>query len=272
MKKDNSQIKKKTNCGFPTELLSAYLDNELNESEKNKVEEHLNHCFECKRIIEEFRTIDSNLQELAIAEPSREFVFNLSTNVIDKIKKKSGFRLWQYFPVLIPAAVAVLLVIIVTNKSSLEHPVGMKNRIQMVLTHDETPATTEKIDVVMPKPGLVTKPRTTAPAPTRVAEKKAVEDKELVASREAQESPPMPAAVSGALAQEKREQVVVRAVIDSTGRVLNVATGNTIVPEEDTAISRLLKSQQFAAPTIRGKPTQMVIEFVTDAKDTTDNE
>ncbi len=269
MKKGNSQVSENANCGFSIELLSAYLDNELNESEKNRVEEHLNQCLDCKRIIEEFRTIDSKLQELAIDEPSREFIFNLNKNVMDKIRKPSRFRLWQYFPVLIPAAVAVLLVIVVTSKSSLEHPVGMKNRIQMVLTHDETPATTEKIDVVIPKPGIIAKPRTTAPAPSRFAEKKAVADKELAASREEAQ---VPATVSGVLAQEKREQVVVRAVIDSTGRVLNVATGNTIMPEEDTAIYRLLKSQQFAAPKIRGKPTQMVIEFVADATDTTDNE
>jgi len=265
MKPDRLNRPEQPECEFSVELLSAYIDNELNENERHVVEEHLRHCSSCQKIVEQFKTLDTSLREVEFEEPSREFVFNLKKNVMEKIKKRHGPVIWKFLPVLLPVAAAAVLVLIITGRESLENPVGMKNRIGILLASDETPAQTEKIDVVIPKPGIVAKTRSLPPAPSRAAaEKKAVADKEAEVTYESAE---IPAAVSGTIAQEKRAPVVVRAMVDSTGRILNVATGNTITPQEDTTISRLLKGQQLAPPTVRGKPTQMVVEFVADEKD-----
>ncbi len=268
MKPDNLNKQNFSECGLPVELLSAYIDNELNEIERQRVEEHLKHCSHCLKIIEEFKTIDMGLKEIEIEEPSREFVFNLKKNVMEKIRKKRSPLFWKVVPVLVPVAAAVVLVFIITGHENLASPVSMKNRIDIAYVPSEKPVQTDKIEVVIPKPGIVAKRQAPAPAATGIsAERKFAEAKDVDLAYKKTESPTVTELEE--VAQEKVAPVVVRAVIDSTGRVLNVATGNTITPQEDTTLSRILKGQQIAPPTVRGKPTQMVVEFVTEEKDTT---
>ncbi|HEX7319217.1 MAG TPA: hypothetical protein VF399_02530, partial [bacterium] len=61
---------------------------------------------------------------------------------------------------------------------------------------------------------------------------------------------------------------VVRAIVDSTGKIIKVVTGNTIVPEEDTILEKQLEGQQMAPPTVRGRRTQMYVDLSEPKTDT----
>ncbi|MEO0184363.1 MAG: anti-sigma factor [candidate division WOR-3 bacterium] len=264
MKIDKPKKFEKPECDFSIELLSAYIDNELTESERQIVESHIKTCAICQQIVEQFKAIDASIRELEFEEPSREFVFNLKKNVMERLRKKKSPVIWKFLPIFMPVAAATILVILITGHEELERPVGMKNKVEFSLALSEPPVQTDKIDVVVPKPGIVAKTSTVLPSTPRATEKKVSADRQMEAEC-AKEEVVAPSAAGVVL--ERADQGVVRAIIDSTGRVLNVATGNTITPEEDTTISRLLKGQQLAPPTIRGKPKQMFVEFVPEQKD-----
>jgi hypothetical protein len=57
------------------------------------------------------------------------------------------------------------------------------------------------------------------------------------------------------------EDKIVRAIVDSTGKVVKVATGNTIVPERDTVLESQLQGQQLTAPTVAGRRTRLYVDF-----------
>jgi hypothetical protein len=61
---------------------------------------------------------------------------------------------------------------------------------------------------------------------------------------------------------------VVRAIIDSTGMVIKVATGNTRTPEKDTMLENRLSGQQLAPPLIAGRKKRVYVDFTaTEGKD-----
>ncbi len=51
------------NCSKCIDMLSEYLDNELNEPERQEVEAHLMLCPECKTLLEEIQAVHANLQD-----------------------------------------------------------------------------------------------------------------------------------------------------------------------------------------------------------------
>mgnify|MGYP005835340911 CR=1 FL=1 len=266
MKLDDLNKKIFSECDFPVELLSAYIDNELNENERQRVEEHLKFCSNCLKVVEEFKTIDMSLREIEIEEPSRDFIFNLNKKVMEKIRKKRSSVFWKFVPVLVPVAVVTILVIIIGGYENIASPVGMKNRMDIVSALPEKLKQTDKIDVVIPAPSITSMAQKQLPATSRMAaERSPAAGKDIDLAYKKTEAP---ASAIEEISGEKVAPVVIRAVVDSTGKILNVATGNTITPQEDTTISQILKGQRIAPPTIRGKPTQMVVEFVTEEKNT----
>lgn len=76
-------------------LLSAYLDQELNESERHQVERHLNGCLECRRELEAFEMLQT---QIAFAYESIEvpsgFEENLAENIEKQQRKQSGIQKW----------------------------------------------------------------------------------------------------------------------------------------------------------------------------------
>jgi hypothetical protein len=60
---------------------------------------------------------------------------------------------------------------------------------------------------------------------------------------------------------------VVRAIVDSTGRVVRVVTGNTIVPEEDEKLEAQLEGQQLA-PRAAGQEQNLLYMDLTRQADT----
>lgn len=57
------------NCNEVRDLLSLYIDDELDENEKLLVEEHLQMCEECQKELEEYKKIIQALQEIPDEEP-----------------------------------------------------------------------------------------------------------------------------------------------------------------------------------------------------------
>jgi len=48
-------------CELPEELLTGYLDNELNEEERIKVEKHLSRCRKCRYELETLSSLLTNI-------------------------------------------------------------------------------------------------------------------------------------------------------------------------------------------------------------------
>jgi len=206
----------KSSCGIPVELLSAYIDNELDEQEYTRIKEHLKSCVHCQEIVEQFREMDARIREMELEEPSREFIFNLKRNVMERVGKKKKNAFWRFFPILVPAAVAVLILVIIRNEGT---PVGMNNRVAYVYSEEEKGIKEEKVDISLP----VTK----AVSRTNIG---------IESRKDKMESPPMPTTIA-----KKEEEIetqpyaersalsdvgesdVIRAIVDSTGKIVNVA-------------------------------------------------
>jgi hypothetical protein len=284
-------------CDFPHELLSGYLDGELDGKNKALVEDHLRSCPSCQQVLEALKKQDSLVRSREIEEPSREFVFSLNRRVMDQVIKKSRFSIWRYMPVLVPAAVAALVLIVVFNSRPETRYVttddlillpvvstlgyhdesGLKTGSDRSVVADKKPAAAKKEKAAELK-GVVTMSPPPAPSQGSGEVAKEIEDVELgplVASEsrkdvdagKVDEVETMTAGAGGqgapaAVAQlEVPKNQVVRAIVDSTGKIIKVATGNTIVPEEDTMLEKQLEGQQMAPPTVRGRRTQMYVDL-----------
>lgn len=254
-------------CDLPTELLSGYLDEELNEEQLARVKKHLAECEVCRKEFEELEKLDEHMRSAVTEEPSREFVFNLNRQVMDKIRKKSRSSIFKFSPIFVPVAVAVLVLIVLVNIPGAGKPAGLDHRI----LYSETELR-EEVDVQLPEvstgrkmpatKGIVMKDKSAPPAPVSESSKsyRAAEEKVVGGSGERFD-------VDGFMKTVSLEQIeipddrVVRAIIDTEGVVVRVATGNTIVPERDTMLENRLQGQQLMPATVSGKKAQIYIDF-----------
>jgi hypothetical protein len=94
----------------------------------------------------------------------------------------------------------------------------------------------------------------------RVSEEKAAAAP-LAQTRDAEADQPHDLAEAEAIAIPT--EGVVRAIIDSTGTVIKVATGHTRIPEKDTMLENTLSGQQLAPPLIAGRKKQVYVDFIT---------
>lgn len=249
-------------CDMPHELLSGYLDGELSDVQKKQVEEHLKKCTRCQKELEELRQLDEYVRTIEVEEPSRAFVFGLNRRVMKAVAKRRISVLLRLSPVFAPVAVAVLVLIILANIDRQAGVVHLGHRVlyaerwgreEVTLSIPsiagaqygmEKGAVSQKEDVVV-TPGLA--PAAEAPEVAKKMAKREVRDE--VSSRRAEEFVELP--------QDK----IVRAIVDSNGTVVKVATGNTIVPERDTVLENQLQGRQLTAPTVAGRRTQLYVDF-----------
>jgi hypothetical protein len=248
-------------CDVSIELLSGYLDGELDDEQRMFVEKHLKQCQRCKNVLNEFTLMDKQIRTQKFEEPSREFIFGVNRRIMDRIKKKKPFFIFRYTPVFAPAAVAILLFIVLINISQHERMIGIDDRI---LYAEITPR--QELELQVPE--------------SKIADVKEIEEKIIaktdrrsgtseIAPTAAEEVPKTitydKAGELYTLDDEGELQVpkdrITRAIIDSTGRILKVATGNSIIPERDTVMENRLQGQQLTAPTIAGKKTQMYVDL-----------
>jgi len=227
---------------IPIELLSGYLDDELDAEQKKEIAGHLKECKFCRDELQELKTLNSHIRDAEIEEPSREFFFNLNHRVMEKIKKKPGIQLWRFMPIMAPVAIGLLIFIFVNvhpqrklveidDKISyrevrpakeLELPLAPKSAIQKKVIKMKTVSKKEELGVAA-KPGAEI-----AKSPILIDEK----TDELTSLNELK----IP------------EGTIVRAIIDSAGKVMKIATGKTIVPQKDTILQNRFAGRQLAAP------------------------
>jgi len=272
-------------CDFPAELLSGYIDNELNEKNRVLVEDHIKSCQCCQQEIDELKRQDAWVRSLEVEEPSREFMFSLKRRVMENVKNRPKFSVWKFMPVLVPVAAAALVLVVVINSKEQIKYVGIDNRISVTESEFKTPDETatgkkeaDKTTVTYAAKEKYAEPVAAKPsgAVSAGAGARIAEDAELATMPPLASESRKDDDIAAGLATEQaitaeleipRDRVI-RAIVDSTGKVLKVATGNTIVPEEDTLLENRLEGQQLAPPTIRGKRTQMYVDLSdTEQKD-----
>jgi hypothetical protein len=271
-------------CDISIEMLSAYLDNELDEQQHSELKAHIAACKHCQQELLSLQAVDAHVRESEIQGPSREFMFRLNRNVMERVQKKPRVSIFKLAPVFVPVAVAALILLVVVHAPQPERLISLDD--QVVYTEKEYRRTTETKDLDLQLPEL--SPRSEegvcrdAPSGGYYAKKAAPE-----------EMPPAPVvSKSGERlttieqeldADDKRELTageilfdeltipknqIVRAIVDTSGNIVKVATGNTLIPETDTVLENCLKGRQVQAPMVGGRRTQLYIDFTQDAEDT----
>lgn len=268
-------------CDLPIELLSGYLDGELDPQQARMVEEHLKACRVCRMQIEELRQLDGLVRTAEVEEPTREFIFNMNRRVIDRLKKRRRFSFFRFAPVLVPVAVAALVLIVLVRSPErttlvdtddlvrfadsesrgkevvAETPPEEKDRTYMKTMTDREPVAVMKEE---PAAEFTAEGVPTARPPEPVMKKAAAPRSEREA--EISEDAAMPD-IEGLFYQyDLPEGQVVRAIVDTTGRVVRVATGNTIVPQRDSVLENRLQGQQLAPDRFKGTRARVYLDFI----------
>jgi hypothetical protein len=276
-------------CDLPRELLSGYLDGELDQEQTRMVEEHLKVCKVCRNELEELKQLDGYVRTVEVEEPSREFLFTVNRRIVDRIKKRRRVSFFRFAPVLVPVAVAALVLIVLvrtperTQYVDIDHLVRFteiepRHEDAAVLSASdersipmETTAETDRAPKAMKSKGEAIEEITVGGAPAASAPepvmKKAAEASYRGREAEAYEiSEDVDMQdIEGLFYQyELPKDQVVRAIVDTTGRVVKVATGNTIIPERDTVLENRLQGQQLAPDRFKGKRAQLYIDFINE--------
>jgi anti-sigma factor RsiW len=244
-------------CDLPIELLNGYLDNELDDEQRARVETHLKACSACREELDVLQRIDRAVRDEVYEEPSSKFVFSLNRRVMEKVSIPRRRNLFRFAPVFVPVAAAFLILIVLINISPSRRLVHVNYR----MFYKEL-AARQEVQVSIPEPKIAQAPI----SKKRVAQTDVDSEKAAPARLEetriavTAEKPDMPEAGIMAPAGEQ----VIRAIIDSTGIVIKVATGNTLVPEKDTMLENELSGQQLSPPTIAGRKKQIYVDFSTE--------
>lgn len=238
-------------CDLPVELLSGYLDGELDEQQRAQVEEHLKTCPACQEELAALRRMDEYVRDNVYEEPSREFTFTLNRRVMDRVRVAPRARFFKLTPIFAPAAAALLILIILINISPSKRIIGMTDQVvyQEIETHP-APA------VSIPEPTIAKMPASTKRTARPDAEDAAAMRSEQIRGKKTEE-----VVVHERVRGGRRREHVVRAIIDTSGTIIKVATGNTLVPETDSALENELSGQQVAPAVIGGKKQQIYVDF-----------
>jgi predicted anti-sigma-YlaC factor YlaD len=77
------------------ELISLYLEGELDKIEKKLVEEHLKECEECKKEFEEMNKLEEVLKKMEFKKPSKEIWQIYWSSLYNKLERKIGWILFS---------------------------------------------------------------------------------------------------------------------------------------------------------------------------------
>jgi hypothetical protein len=263
-------------CDLVKELLSGYLDNELSPEDRSRVEKHLADCAACREELAAIKKIDEYVRSADIEEPSRGFTFNLNRQVMDKIRKRSKFSLFKLSPILVPVAVAALVVIILVNIPASGRMIELDDQVmyKKIVTKREVDLKMpgEPVSSTVAKKGAAIKDKAVEEAPAPVAAERAVYAKTAESFDHAAKGGVDVDEVLRTTSLEELEipdDRVVRAIIDTSGVVVKVATGNTMMPERDTVLENKLKGQQLKPATVEGRKQQIFIDL-TRTEETTE--
>lgn len=280
-------------CDKSVEILSGYLDGELDPEHAREIAAHIKHCASCQRELAALRSVDELVKKVEVAGPSREFFFGINRKVMDRVRKQRRFSLFRFAPVLVPVAITILVAVIIVNAPHPARLVSINDRV----TYTEMDKK-EDIEVTIPElsrggDAVVDKPKSgrerivpkkesppSEPAPCAAAPASKDYDDGMLRDVKTMEKAAdvRMGAVDEMVSGEMREALsipqdrIVRAIVDSNGQILKVATGNTIIPEEDTMLENRLKGQQVMPPMVAGKRKQLYVDFTQEAETTQGNE
>ncbi len=274
-------------CDLSIELLNAYLDNELSQTERSRVEEHLKVCAQCRAELEELKFGDEMVRQRPVAEPSNKFLLGFENRIVAQLRPRPRWSwIWRIVPIVTPVTVAAITVLVVLVNTEKTAPmVGLPEIVPLAVS--EADKREDKDDGA--SAGLMKKAETPAPALARKPETKA--GGEIRAAEPAREvveqTATIPSAPAATVAADVRDEEmykeeetriqaslselnipknkVVRAIVDSTGRVVRVATGNTLQPEEDTMLEVQLEGQQIAPRSFARKQNLMYLDLTQQA-------
>ncbi|MEL7647442.1 MAG: DUF4349 domain-containing protein [Sedimentibacter sp.] len=145
------------NCNDIRDMLSLYIDDELDEEERLLVEEHLRGCEDCRRELDEYKKIIQALRDLPDEEPPLGYCKRLHEKLLaaenekprvqeissDKVKpNKSGIvpRRWMKYAGLAAAVVLVVLVYGMNNLGNFNMKAKYETSYDSASTNEAAPA------------------------------------------------------------------------------------------------------------------------------------
>jgi hypothetical protein len=100
------------NCPFDNERLSAYLDNEVTETERGQIEAHINGCNHCRELVRSFRQNDAVFHKAVQSEMPADYWNSYQMRLAGKLTHKPGaFRRTLFWSALVPIAAGILFVL-----------------------------------------------------------------------------------------------------------------------------------------------------------------
>lgn len=115
----------KTKKHLDRETFSAYFDDILQESEKQKIREHLGSCNECRKVLEEMEAVRKLLKECPVKEPGVGFQTAI-LNRIEEGRKPHAFRTWSRRVSLSLGGLALVLIVFLLVSRSYPPPLTIK--------------------------------------------------------------------------------------------------------------------------------------------------
>lgn len=80
-------------CAKMHELMSGYLDGELDEDDTERIKGHLESCADCRREFNEMTLVVSAAEELSVEVPPDEVWDEFLDNVYNRVERKTGWFL-----------------------------------------------------------------------------------------------------------------------------------------------------------------------------------
>ncbi len=77
------------------ELISSYLDGELDEEQKKRVEEHFAQCPECKKEVEEMGKFEEVMTQMELKKPPKEVWLLYWASVYNRLERRIGWILFS---------------------------------------------------------------------------------------------------------------------------------------------------------------------------------
>jgi len=130
------------------EDLSAYLSNELDESQKKSVEAHLSSCRICTEKLQQLQNLESLTEQEVAIDPHPDFLKKVMTRV-NQESRIIRFRSRRNVAIFIAAAVLAFFVFILSlkNPAPVKHPV-VQQVPKPAIIHPPSHQTKEKSDDV----------------------------------------------------------------------------------------------------------------------------
>ncbi|MDP8236025.1 MAG: zf-HC2 domain-containing protein [Candidatus Erginobacter occultus] len=140
-------------CEEITDLLSGYLDGELDEGERKRVEEHLSVCPACAEELRALRGCVEGIGSLEEVEPPADFL----SRVHDRLEKKPGLKtalgkIFVPLPLRIPLEAAAAAAVVILVVYLVKRPLGSLPDQSVAVPADGLKQ--EKIDAFRPDSGL----------------------------------------------------------------------------------------------------------------------